>query len=440
MARRARQFPVDPRGMAVAALLLIACGGDNRTASTLRVAHDTIGDTLVVRTEAGSVWEMPRRLVADLTIGQFEGPDEYIFGHIRSLAVAPDGSIYVFDSQAKELREYAPDGTYVGTLGREGEGPGEYKQPDGGLAVLPDGRVLLRDPGNARISVFSPTGEYLESWRIRGGFNTSRPLTVDTAGNAYVFLLMDYEVPVTEWQFGLARYGPDGAPGDTILPPSWNFEEARIVATRTDGENTSQSVNSVPFAPEAMWAFSPLGYMVGALSTRYAVDLYVAPGLVRRIERADWKPVPVLAEEKDEHERIATANMRFTDPSWRWDGPPIPDTKPPFSRIFVGEAGRIWVQLHQEARKVERDDDPGDAEPGEVPEKTWIEPVAFDVFEPTGEYLGMVTAPDGFSPYPAPVIRGDTVWAIVRDDLDVPYIVRFHIGDDAEEGGPTGTS
>ncbi len=432
MNRTKPRFRPGRSALAAASALLIGCsGGEGPEGSAWHATHDTIGDTVVVRTEAGSVWGARARLVADLTIGQFEGPDEYIFGQIRSLAVAPDGTIYVFDAHATELRVYASDGTYLSMLGREGEGPGEYKRPDGGLAVLPDGRILLRDPGNARISVFAPDGEYLESWRIRGGFNTSRQFTVDSAGNAYVMLLLDPSAPVTKWQVGLARYGPDGIPGDTILPPSWDYERATILATRTDGDNQSQSLNSVPFTPQTMWTFSPLGYMVGALSTRYAIDLYIAPDKVRRIERADWRPVHVLADEKMEREKIATANMRYTDPAWRWNGPPIPDTKPPFSRIFVGERGRIWVQLHQEARKVEEEYPSGEPRPGEIPERTWIEPVVFDVFEPTGEYLGQVSAPEGFSPYPAPVFRGDTVWAVVRGKLEVPYIVRFQIEQEA---------
>lgn len=70
-------------------------------------------------------------------------------------------------------------------LGREGGGPGEYKQPDG-LTVLPDGRVLVRDPGNARITVYSPMGDFLEDWRhpAGGGFNTDRRFYTDTAGNS----------------------------------------------------------------------------------------------------------------------------------------------------------------------------------------------------------------------------------------------------------------
>ncbi len=418
----------DPRfpGLALG-LVLTACGGERPADSSWQAAYDTIGDTIVVRTVGGRLWDGPAELVADFTIGEVEGADEYMFGGIRSLAVAPNGSIYVFDSQAKELRKYAADGTYQRTLGREGGGPGEYQQPDGGLAVLPDGRVLLRDPGNARISVFDADGEYLESWRIRGGFNTSTRLFVDSAGNAYVHLLLDYDAPVTEWQLGLARYSSEGVPGDTILPPSWDYEAPSILATNTDGDDTNTSLNDVPFSPQPSWTFSPMGYMIGGLPTRYALDLFIAPDSVLRIERGDWQPVPVLAAEKREQELIATASMRFTDPTWRWNGPPIPDSKPPYSRIFAGDEGRIWVQLYQKAEKKAGAEEVTELTPGEVPEATWIEPVSFDVFEPDGRYLGIVHGPEGFSIWPPPVMRGDTVWAVVRDDMDVPYIVRFHV-------------
>jgi hypothetical protein len=55
------------------------------------------------------------------------------------------------------------------------------------------------------------------------------------------------------------------------------------------------------------------------------------------------------------------------------------------------------------------------------------EKVAFDVFERDGRYLGRVHAPDLLSIYPEPVVRGDYVWAITRDELDVSYVVRYRI-------------
>jgi hypothetical protein len=414
--------------LVLAATLLAACSGaSGPTAHEWQAAYDTIGDTIVVRTESGSVWGDTADLVADLTIGQFEGPDEYIFGSLSSLAVAQDGSIYTFDRQAMELRKYGPDGTYLRTFGREGGGPGEYKRPDGGLAVLSDGRVVLRDPGNTRLTVYSGDGEYLEGWRIRGSFNTSRRLYRDTADAVYPMILLDPQADVTEWTYGLVQYSSDGTAGDTLAAPGYDYEPQQLVARERTDDGTNTSVNSVPFSPNDFWTFSPLGYMVGGLSTRYAIELFVAPDRVLRIERLNLEPAPVLAAEKDERERISTANLRRTQPNWRWNGPPIPETKPPFAGVLIGERGRLWVRLHQEAYQIEAAEPESELAPGEIPERTWIEPVAFDVFEPDGRYLGMVRAPRGFSTSPTPVVRGDTVWAVVRDDLDVPYINRFHI-------------
>ena len=64
---------------------------------------------------------------------------------------------------------------------------------------------------------------------------------------------------------------------------------------------------------------------------------------------------------------------------------------------------------------------------GAIPQLTWVEPVAFDVFEPDGRYLGMVRAPEGFSTRPTPVFRGDTVWAVVHGELDIPLVKRFAV-------------
>jgi hypothetical protein len=91
----------------------------------------------------------------------------------------------------------------------------------------------------------------------------------------------------------------------------------------------------------------------------------------------------------------------------------------------------VW--LHQQARKIESEEEGEELTPGEIPPQTWLEPVAFDVFEPDGRYLGMVRAPEGFSRSPRPVMRGDTVWAVVRGELEVPYVVRFHVRRPREE-------
>lgn len=404
-------------------LLAAACGGDGSgSASVWESVRDTVGDTIVVRTLSGSVWG-DARLVEEARIGRLEGPPEYTLGDVNGIAVGLDGTIYAMDRQGPALRAYSLDGTYLRRIGREGEGPGEYKQPDSGLAVLPDGRILLRDPGNARITVYSPEGEFLEDWRIRGGFFTSTPLFVDSLGNAYQYV----------WTFGedesrgLVRYGPDGEPGDTLHLPAIDYEPPILEAVFEQGDNRSVSRTTVPFSPQFAWSFGPGGRYVTGLSSRYAIEVPRDDGTVLRIERA-VEPVPVLPEEKANQRERTTWNMRRTDPGWSWNGPAIPDVKPAFRSLFVDEDGRIWVQVHAAAEPVP-EEEIVEPEPGadERPPERWREPVRFDVFEPDGTYLGRLEAPKGFSTYPRPVARGEHLWARVVDELDVPYIVRFRI-------------
>jgi hypothetical protein len=418
---------LPPSYLSLLGLLVAACssGGQGSDPASWVAAYDTIGDTIVVRTLSGSVWRDTAQLVPEVSIGLFDGPEEYIFGDVVSLAMGHDGTIYVMDRQVPALRVYNAEGTYRTTFGRGGEGPGEYKQPDGGLNVLSDGRVVLKDPANARIQVFSPQGEAIDTWRIRGNFNTSRRMIVDRQDRSHALILLDPEASVTDWKTGLVQINPGGTMGDTLVIPDTPWEEPTIEASHEyeDG-GTSMSVNSVPFAPSENAALSPNGYFIHAISTRYALTLLRKDGPPLRIEKA-YSPVAVTAGERAEEEEAAIRNMRYTDPNWRWNGPPIPDAKPPFSRFFAGEDGTVWVMTHQPAQEVE---DPFfDASDPEAVRDVWKEAVLFDVFEEDGSYLGAVRAPDGFRTYPWPIFTRDWVLGTLRDELDVQTVVRFRV-------------
>lgn len=422
--------PTTFRSVLALALLVAAtaCGqkGDDGGpgGGPLAEARDTVGDTLVVRVVSGSAWESDATLVPEVAIGVLEGDEGYMFGQIRSLAVAPDGTIYAMDAQIPALRVYGPDGIHRGDWGRAGGGPGEFGQPDGGLAVLSDGRVAVRDPGNARMQIFSPNGEPLDTWPvIPGGFNTSNPIHVGRGDTLLTPLIVDLTVDVSEWRQGLQRVSPEGEVVDTLLTPDTGYERPRLEARM---EN-SVSINSVPYSPGEHVTWHPDGFFIHGISRRYAFTLLNPEGPVR-VER-DVDLFPVTAGEKAEEVARATRDLRYTDPNWRWDGPAIPDHKPAFDGFFPGEDGRIWV--YRQGPGVEGDDPNYDPSDPDSVEDRWRDTPLFDVFEVDGTFLGTVRAPLDFSRYPRPTFRGEQVWAVTRDDLGVQRIVRYRIVLDA---------
>jgi hypothetical protein len=143
------------------------------------------------------------------------------------------------------------------------------------------------------------------------------------------------------------------------------------------------------------------------------------------------EPIPVTPGERAAQEERITRHMRSLVPSWRGNGPPIPDTKPIMRRLFAAVDGRIWIQLYQPGVRVpESELEPGPD--GQPPTAQFRDPVVFDVFEKECRYLGRVTTPERFSEAPHLVFRGDYAWGTERDSLGVQYVLRYRIA----RGGP----
>ena len=393
---------------------------------------DTLGDTIVVRTTGGSDAATAHALTREIAIGSEDAGDEYTFGQVSEVEVGPGGEIYVFDRQVPVLRMYDTAGKFIRTLGRKGGGPGEY-QAANGVGVHRDGRVVLWDAGKASINVYSAAGETQTSWPVPGGggFYTSSAVFTDTSGNTYIrTTIADPPKTGTAPQgrvfglTGLVKWNGDGQVVDSLAPPENPVEPAFIIAQREG----STSRNSVPFAPGFSWAFSPHGYFVSARTDRYGVTLSLPEGKPVRIER-EMEPVAVDPEERADAELIATAGMRMTDPTWRWSGPSIPSTKPFIRSISMGDDGRIWVSIARAGERVPEGEraPPPSVQVGEVrrvPDPKWRQPLVFDVFEPNGQYLGRVAAPAKTT---FRAMRGDNVWAVTRDSLDVEQVVRYRL-------------
>ncbi len=409
----------------------VGCGADTGSPATgPEVVTQVLGDTTVVRTLSGSVWGAEATLVPEMSIGELDGPEEYLFGSIYSITVDDDGRVFVLDGQARDIRVFDAEGTYVATVARRGEGPGELSNASS-VAVLPNGRVIAHEAGDMLVKVVGPAPLDREQWAYPPGAIVLpvKPLRIDRLGR--VLVPAAGTTPNGDFVQYLYAMGSDGEILDSLTPPAGGFKPPSVeVRLRMQVAGRSTAQVAVPLTARHYWTTSPTGQFLSGTSADYRIDVVRNDGVLR-IERA-YEPVPTSEDERDYHRERITQSLRRTQPDWSWNGPPIPDAKPPFKGLVAGRDGRIWVQLWTEAHPVANEDH-NPENPLSAP-VIWESPVRYDAFEPDGTYLGRLAAPDGFGVLAEPIFDGDHVWAVTRDELGVERVARYRILVGGDEG------
>jgi hypothetical protein len=125
-----------------------------------------------MHTVAGQRWSSDVQLREDLSIGRLDGPPQLTFGEISRLAEDLRGGIYVFDRQVPEIRHFDRAGEFLGTVGRSGQGPGEYGSLGLGMVVDSAGVLYVHDYGS-RIVRFAEDGSPLDPWPLDSPFMTT---------------------------------------------------------------------------------------------------------------------------------------------------------------------------------------------------------------------------------------------------------------------------
>lgn len=68
--------------------------------------------------------------------------DEVFFGSVGRIMAGPDGQLMVLDTQQNQVQVYDRHGEFLHSLGREGEGPGEMRNP-ADMVLTNDGRLCI---------------------------------------------------------------------------------------------------------------------------------------------------------------------------------------------------------------------------------------------------------------------------------------------------------
>jgi hypothetical protein len=408
-------------------LALAGCGSDADGGAAGSEAWvgtiTTEGDLTTVRNESGSVWGGPATLVEEASIGVEAGEDAYMLGRVVGIA-ATDDRIYVADRQVPALRAYDWNGVWLRDIGREGEGPGEFRYPSA-VGVDGEGRIWLHDQISTRLNVFSPSGEALATLALGGiriSGNTAN-MVVTADGQAYVFDLIRPSAPEAAGAAASRRimkpYDIDGVAGEPIDIPQ--FENIAYVEAQSSG---TIRFTAIPFHPNGVTAFAPSRGMISGYPDAYRFEIRRADGKRTVIERA-WQPVAVLPGEAAAHEAAVIAYMRDLEPAWVWSGPAIPATKPAYSELVPAVSGEVWVVRPGPATQDSACDEDSFELDGRA--HCWPQQRIVDAFDIDGRYLGEVSVPEELSLEPRPLIRGSDVIALTEDEAGTIRVKRYRL-------------
>lgn len=372
--------------------------------TTMRSVALVLSAILPATTMAQPRWQ----LVEDLRIGGEEAMT--MFTDIRGIVAGPQGHIFVLDFRPQEIRVFDRSGKFVTLAARKGQGPGEIVNSNGMVVV--NETVWANDPSNGRWSAYSAVdGKYL------------RQITVPIRGYGYVWdagadrdgriieaisVRTDRVDPATKRPISerrIQRVRIDGVIVDT-LPEAACTQRSKPAKTTFTGSTpgVGNSFYGIPFLPRELSVFDGRsGYWCSPNDEYLLVHRSLANGDTLHAVRKPYTRVPVSREERERavtDARTSLARYKDIDADYSL----IPSAHPVFQRLDLDDKGQLW------ARRVTADSSR-----------------AIDVYDGAGKQIATVTTTIPFQAWLPIHIRGDFVYGVIRDEDDVPYVVRARI-------------
>jgi len=92
------------------------------------------------------------------TLGDINTADENLAFYLpEDIVVDSKGNVYILDAGNHRIQKFTSDYQYLATIGRQGQGPGEFYLPSS-LDIGPDDYLYVSDPQNKRIQILKPDG------------------------------------------------------------------------------------------------------------------------------------------------------------------------------------------------------------------------------------------------------------------------------------------
>ncbi len=407
-ARLPPALPPPPAAVAAALLLAVGCGG----------APDSERDPF-----GAAAWRVEG---PELRIGSLDDPG-YIFGSVAAMAMGPQGRLYSLHRSEEAVRRWNADGTPAGSIGRGGEGPGEFTRPSD-IGFFGDS-LWVWDDWVYRLSYFDLDGAFLGSLSPRielgtGGTGSpprpDRPLRdgsfvgVAPMGSEEIAKGALTEIPYV-------RMNAEGQPSTPIWTRPVEMHDALAIASGPYTLFLSQ-----PFGDDHLVLTTGTGILVA--NRRVRTGEGAAAVRVTRIgldgdtvfsATAPYEPEPLGAARVDS---VVAGLASQLERAFDGEGvrePEIraalfrPDHLPAVKALVEAADGAIWLERF----------DPVVNEAGAALTEWWV-------LDAAGAPLGRAWTPAGLD---VRLIGDDELWGVESDEMDVQYIVRYRLVRDGDE-------
>lgn len=330
-------------------------------------------------------------LEENLSIGN-DQEDNYAFFTAIKIIVDKDENIFVLDSSNLRIQKYGRNGHYLTTIGRKGQGPGEF-QFLGGAFI--DSKNFLYINQLRSLSVFDKNGKIIGTI----------PLTTQIGPFG---ITADQNIISTTKTFT-----PQGTVNDVVIINTEGKKQKTIASFQSHKLPVIRGIpvgSDNPFSP--ILFFSPIneGFGIFGYSSEYRLHVVNGKGELVSVIEKEEPAEPITKDEKDSalNRKVDMLKKRGVPASQNEiEGVyPFPPHKQFFYWMMTDDQGNIYVEKIREAENKKKK-------------------IYFDLFNPNGYYLYRVKMKDGTVPE---MIVNRSVYAIRENQRKGCYeIKRYRI-------------
>lgn len=364
------------------AALALTTGSQKEQAKWRGTIEEVAGVTVIKNPKEPIFNENIFELKEELVIkGADKEREEEMFQDIVALAVDKERIIYALDGKAANVKVFDRNGSFLRSIGRRGEGPGEFGRPEN-ILISPQQEIVIEDTGRRLIHFLDLGGKYLRQWPLNWVFSSGPKF--NSQGEVFVsYALMGKKIEVV-----LNKLDSNLGPLLTLAKiPMEKPPKVHLFLYR--------------FVLDLRWDITPADEIIWGVMTSSEYELFIHDRdgkLIKKITK-EYDPVEIT---NAEYEKLI--DLWFGEPLSRQFYFIIPKNYPPFHTFLLDDEGRIYVRRFEKADKGERH--------------------FIEVFDPQGRYLTNVILPSSMLPC---VFQKGQLYTIEETDEGFEVVKKYKV-------------